>query len=82
MKASLSQDRAYAEAFTEVLGALLGPADLTGLPTDDEGNAPEVNVRETFKEAGVMTSDKGLVLYLSDGTQVYLTVQAFVPVEA
>lgn len=81
MRTRLAQDSGYAELFTEILGNLVGPADLTGLPTDEDGNPPEVNTRETYTEAGLMTSDKGLVLYLSDGAQVHLTVSAYVPVE-
>lgn len=38
-------------------------------------DAPAVGTVETFEDAGVLTRDRGLMVSLTDGTQVYLTIQ-------
>jgi len=75
----LSQNREYAEAFETMLSRVLLTTILFGLPEDEDGCEPEVNVIETYKEAGVLTRDRGLVLQMSDGAQVRLTIQAYTP---
>ena len=37
----------------------------------------EINDIESFEEAGILTKDKGVILYLDDGTTVELTIQAY-----
>ena len=43
----------------------------------DEDNEDEDFDIESYESAGVMTMDKGLVLYLPDGIEVHLTIQAY-----
>ena len=73
------QDSEYAGRFADLLMQGIASIDLYGLSEDEDGNEPEVNVSETYKEAGVLTSDKGLVLSMSDGAQVRITITAYVP---
>lgn len=46
-------------------------AELTG---DD--NAPQLDGVSTFERVGLLTSNKGLVLRMTDGTEVQLTIVA------
>jgi len=73
------QDSGYAGRFTELLAEGIASIDLYGLSEDEDGNEPEVNVTETYEEAGVLTSDKGLMLSMSDGARVRITITAYVP---
>lgn len=77
----LTEDRTYAAAIEEELVEILAGHEFPNLPTiiEDMGPGAEVNVVETYEEAGVMTRDRGLVLDMSDGAQVRLTIQAYVP---
>lgn len=38
---------------------------------------PTVENVRTFKEASILTTDKGVVIDLNDGSTVYLTIQAY-----
>ncbi len=38
---------------------------------------PTVENVRTFKEAQILTTDKGVVIDLNDGSTVYLTIQAY-----
>lgn len=40
---------------------------------------PSVNAAESYREAGLMTADKGLVVEMSDGSKVHLTIVAYSP---
>jgi hypothetical protein len=67
------------EALMEVLaGALLEDVS-PGEDGEEEYTAAEVNVVETFTESGF--GGKGLVLYLSDGAEIRMTITAGVPQE-
>ena len=44
---------------------------------DDDVLFPDVEEVETFEEASVCTNDRGLKIYLEDGTVVYLTIQVY-----
>ena len=73
----------YAAAIEEELVNVLAGREFPNLPEIIEGETgAEVNVVETYQEAGVMTRDRGLVLEMSDGSQVRLTIQAYVPAGA
>ena len=44
--------------------------------TDEERNDhPQIAHATSFESAGVLTSDKGVILTLSNGKRVYLTIQ-------
>jgi len=73
------QDSGYAGRFADLLMQGIASIDLYGLSEDEHGSEPEVNVTETYEEAGMLTSDKGLVLSMSDGAQVRITITAYVP---
>ena len=76
----LSEDRKYAAAIEEELVDLLAGREIPNLPVIIEGETgAEVNVVETYTEAGVLGRDRGLVLHMSDGAQVRLTIQAYTP---
>lgn len=78
----LSEDGVYATGFeTALVSILTSDVDLQDL-ADADGEAPEVNVAETYEEAGVLTRDRGLVLQMSDGAQVRLTIHAYTPAGA
>jgi hypothetical protein len=47
--------------------------------TAEDGGPVEVNVIETYKEAMLLTQDKGLVVNLSDGRVLHLTIIAYRP---
>lgn len=76
----LSENREYAKALEEALVPMLASHNFPTLPdlVEDETGA-EVNVVETYEEAGVLNRDRGLVLHMSDGAQVRLTIQAYTP---
>lgn len=40
----------------------------------DDGRAPELAWLESFADAGVMTTNEGLVLRMADGTEFQVTV--------
>ena len=44
---------------------------------DDGVLFPNVENVRTFKEAQILTTDKGVVVDLNDGSTVYLTIQAY-----
>lgn len=44
---------------------------------DQEENIFEGCSIETFEDAEILTTDKGLILYLSDGRRISLTIQAY-----
>ena len=76
----LSEDRKYAAAIEEELVDILTGREIPNPPVITEGvNGAEVNVAETYAEAGVLGRDRGLVLHMSDGAQVRLTIQAYTP---
>lgn len=56
---------------------------LADLLTDEEGrhlvDGPCVESAESFEMAGVLTRDKGLLVTLSDGSQIEITVVAYSP---
>ena len=72
----LTQDSDYARDFADALSDEISD---WGVPRVNDGVGAEVNVVETYTEAGVLTRDAGLVLHMSDGAQVRLTIQAYVP---
>lgn len=82
---TLTRDDDLALAAEEVLTSLLLDADyfasargvLPGI--EDEDGPVEVNVIETYAEQGLLTSDKGLVVKLSDGRELHLTITAYGP---
>ena len=47
-----------------------------GFYADEDNEDEDFNI-ESFESAEVLTIDKGLVLYLPDGTEVHLTIQAY-----
>lgn len=78
----LSEDRKYAAAIEEELAEILAGRQFPNLPVIFEyGFDAEVNVVETYEEAGVL-GNRGLVLYMSDGAQVRLTINAYTPAGA
>lgn len=44
---------------------------------DDGVLFPTVENVRTFEEASILTTDKGVVIDLNDGSTVYLTIQAY-----
>ncbi len=34
---------------------------------------------DTFAEASILTRDKGIIVYLPDGSRIYLTIQGYMP---
>jgi hypothetical protein len=85
-KQQLSEDRDYAKAIETGLVPILagqdfpaGPNRLPVIVADETG--AEVNVVETYEEAGVL-GNRGLVLQMSDGAQVRLTIHAYTPAGA
>lgn len=65
-----------AQKVQDALKELLGFDATSFLPeyTGDKED-PEVRRVGTFEDEGVMTMDKGLVVQLEDGSEVYLTIQ-------
>ncbi len=58
-----------AERFEEMLRALLrGEVDI-------EEVCDDIDHIHTFAEAGVLTKDRGLVVTMSDGNRIHLTIQ-------
>ena len=43
--------------------------------TKEEERETKINRIETFKDAGILTMDEGLVLKMKDGTKFYLTIK-------
>jgi len=43
--------------------------------TEEEERETKINRIETFKDAGILTMDEGLVLKMKDGTKFYLTIK-------
>lgn len=77
------------ELATATEGALtkimLAARELPGVKSTDEDEDyldVEVNVIETYREAGLLTSDKGLVVNLSDGRALHLTITAYGPAKS
>lgn len=61
---------------------MLHAQELPGIKSTDEDEDyldVEVNVIETYAEQGLLTSDKGLVVKLSDGRELHLTITAYKP---
>lgn len=56
---------------------------LSDLLTSEEGrhlvDGPATEGVNTFEEAGLITGDKGLMVTLSDGSQIELTIVAYSP---
>ena len=79
----LTRDDELATATEQALTKLLLDArELPGVKSADEDEDyldVEVNVIETYSEAMLLTSDKGLVVYLSDGRELHLTITAYGP---
>lgn len=75
----LTKDTALAENAEAVLTTLLLDVNLPGIMDADDGLPVEVNVIETYAEAMLLTSDKGLVVQLSDGRELHLTITAYKP---
>ena len=45
---------------------------------DDDGVlVPNVENVRTFKEAQILTTDKGVIIDLNDGSTIFLTIQAY-----
>lgn len=44
---------------------------------DDEVMFPDVEDVQTFEEASLCTTDKGIIVDLKDGARIYLTIQAY-----
>lgn len=80
----LTRDDQLAEqAETALTKLILDARELPGVKSTDEDEDyldVEVNVIETYTEQGLMTRDRGLVLFLSDGRQLHLTITAHGPV--
>lgn len=65
----MSSNRWDAERFEEMLRALLrGEVDI-------EDVCGEIVRIHTFSEAGVLTKDRGLVITMSDGKRIQVTIQ-------
>ena len=80
MSGPMVQDIPYAKVLAEQLVPVLAGRDFPELtPGAAGGNGAGVNVAETFEEAGMTSLNGGVVLYMSDGTEVHLTIQAYVP---
>jgi hypothetical protein len=77
MRVKMTSDDRLAENLEAVLTTLLLDVNLPGIADADDGLPVEVNVIETYAEAGLLTSDKGLVVSLSDGREVRLTISAY-----
>lgn len=65
-------DELFAEAIE--IGEFEDP-DFEPTGVDGERQHPQVAHAASFESVGVLTSDKGVVLTLSDGKKVYLTIQ-------
>jgi hypothetical protein len=74
----LMLDPAYAERVETALMMILAGTVLADVGQDEDDATVEVNVVETFTEAGFI-GGKGLVLYMSDGAEVRLQITAGVP---
>jgi hypothetical protein len=77
--ARLTRDDHLAENAEAVLTTLLLDVNLPGIMDAEDGAPVEVNVIETYEESGLLTSDKGLVVQLSDGRELHLTITAYKP---
>jgi predicted methyltransferase len=75
----LTRDDNLAMNVEEVLTTLLLDVNLPGIMDDEDDLPIEVNIIETYAEAGLLTSDKGLVVQLSDGRELHLTISAYKP---
>jgi hypothetical protein len=79
----LYRDDELALAAEESLtGLLLHARELPGVKSTDEDEDyldVEVYIIETYAEQGLLTSDKGLVVKLSDGRELHLTITAYKP---
>jgi hypothetical protein len=73
----LTRDNDLATATEEALTDLILGGDL-GI-TDDEDLPVEADIIETYAEAGLLTRDKGLIVKLSDGRELHLTITAYGP---
>jgi hypothetical protein len=45
------------------------------LEVQDEDSFPELDRAESFEEAGILTTDAGLVLRMRDGSEFQLTIR-------
>ena len=84
--ARLTRDDELATGVEHALTKLMLDArELPGVKSTDEDEDyldAEVNVIETYSEAGIFTSDKGLVVNLSDGRVLHLTITAYGPAKS
>lgn len=86
----LTRDDDLALAAEETLTSILLDADhyasrhgvLPGIMDADDGLPVEINVIETYKEAMLLTGDKGLIVRLSDGRELHLTITAYKPAKS
>jgi hypothetical protein len=76
----LSRDDNLALAAEEALTDLLLDRGLPGIDDADDGLPVEVNIIETYREAMLLAGDKGLIVKLSDGRELHLTITAYAPV--
>jgi hypothetical protein len=75
----MKQDADLAERFQNSLRYLLAERATDWLDTDAEADAEplEVDLAHTYEDHGMLTRDKGLVVTLSDGSTVHLTITAY-----
>jgi hypothetical protein len=69
------EDGSVLDALAEVLTSRYAHSAEPGDPTNvDVDDLPSVESAQSFEDAGVMTTNAGLVLILSDGTEYQITV--------
>lgn len=44
---------------------------------DDELIFDKIDSISTYNERGILTKDKGLVIHIDDGSEIYITIQAY-----
>ena len=77
----LTRDDELAAATEQALTKLMLDAPFLPGLADDDGPIG-ADVIETYAEQGLLTSDKGLVVFLEDGRQLRLTITAYGPVKS
>lgn len=77
----LTRDDQLAGQAEEALARLLIDAPFLPGLADDDGPIG-ADIIEAYAEQGLLTSDKGLVVFLEDGRQVRLTITAYGPVKS
>jgi hypothetical protein len=77
----MKQSAELAEQFQDALATLLGQQayDLLSRYGDREGEDREVTQAISHEEHGTLTLDQGLVVTLSDGSEINLNITAYAP---